>query len=78
MNKQRRADLQKIYDKLEKLRNDLDTIRDDETEALTNMEGTGLEYTDNYQSAEQASSSLDEAVEGLDGVLSSIEDAIAQ
>lgn len=78
MNKQRRADLQKIYDKLEKLRDDLETIRDDETEALTNMEGTGLEYTDNYQSAEQASSSLDEAVEGLDGVLSSIEDAIVQ
>lgn len=78
MNKQRRADLQKIYGKLEKLRDDLDTIRDDETEALTNMEGTGLEYTDNYQPAEQASSSLDEAVEGLDGVLSNIEDAIAQ
>lgn len=78
MNKQRRADLQKICDKLEKLRDDLDTIREDEERCLTNMEGTSLEYTDNYQAAEQAHGSLEEAVEGVDGVLSNIEDAIAQ
>ncbi len=78
MNKQRRADLRKICDKLEHLRDDLDTIRGDEENCLANMEGTALEYTDNYQAAEQAHGSLEEAVEGLDGVLSSIEDAIAQ
>lgn len=78
MNKQRRADLRKICDKLEHLRDDLDTIRGDEENCLANMEGTALEYTDNYQAAEQAHGSLEEAVEGLDSVLSSIEDAIAQ
>ena len=47
-------------------------------DCLSNMEGTGLEYTDNYQSSEQALGFLDAAMDGLDDVLSSIEDAIAQ
>lgn len=78
MNKKRRVILQSICNKLEQLRDDIETIRDDEENGLSNMEGTGLEYTDNYQSSEQAHGFLDEAVEGLDGVLSNIEDAIAQ
>lgn len=78
MNKQRRAGLQKICDKLQQLHDDLDAIRDEEQGCLSNREGTGLEYTDNYQSSEQALGFLDMAMDGLDDVLSSIEDAIAQ
>ena len=78
MNKQRRAGLQKICDKLQQLRDDLDAIRDEEQGCLSNMEGTGLEYTDNYQSSEQAHGFLDDAVDGLDNVIANIEDAIAQ
>lgn len=78
MNKERRADLQSIYDQMGRLRDKLDAIREDEETARANMEGTNLEYTDNYLSAEQAVGFLDDAVEGLDDVLSNIEDAIAQ
>ena len=63
---------------MEQLRDKLDAIRAEEEDARTNMEGTNLEYMDAYQASEQAIGFLDDAMEGLDDVLSSIEDAIAQ
>lgn len=78
MDKKRRASLKSICDQLEPLRDKLEAIRDREQECLSNMEGTGLEYTDNYQLSEQALGFLDEAMEGLDDVLSNIQDAMEQ
>lgn len=75
MNKIRRKALQEIYDKLSDLREELETIKDEEDESLENMP-ENLQGSERYEQSETASGNIDEAMEYLSSACDSIESAM--
>lgn len=74
MNKIRRKALQEIYDKLSDLREELETIKDEEDESRENMP-ENLQGSERYEQSETASGNIDEAMEYLSSACDSIESA---
>ena len=74
MNKIRREALEKISTGLEDLKADLETLRDEEQDYADNMP-EGLQSSEKHDTAENAVSSMDEAIDNLDSVVSSIGEA---
>ena len=64
MNKARRKALGEIYDALALLAERLEELFDEENEAFSNIP-ENLQGSDRYQSAEEAVSNLEEALESL-------------
>ena len=75
MNKIRRKALQEIYDKLSDLREELETIKDEEGESRENMP-ENLQGSERYEQSETASGNIDEAMEYLSSACDSIESAM--
>lgn len=75
MNKIRRKALQEIYDKLSDLREELETIKDEEDESQENMP-ENLQGSERYEQSETASGNIDEAMEYLSSACDSIESAM--
>ena len=75
MNKIRRKALQEIYDKLSDLREELETIKDEEDESRENMP-ENLQGSERYEQSETASGNIDEAMEYLSSACDSIERAM--
>ena len=75
MNKIRRKALQEIYDKLSDLREELETIKDEEDESWENMP-ENLQGSERYEQSETASGNIDEAMEYLSSACDSIESAM--
>lgn len=75
MNKIRRKALQEIYDKLSDLREELETIKDEEDESRENMP-ENLQGSERYEQSEAASGNIDEAMEYLSSACDSIESAM--
>ena len=75
MNKIRRKALQEIYDKLSDLREELETIKDEEDESRGNMP-ENLQGSERYEQSETASGNIDEAMEYLSSACDSIESAM--
>ncbi len=74
MNKQRRAELGRLDTRLEELRADLETIKDDEQSAFDQMPES-LQNGERGQKAENVVSFLDDALSSLDDARMSIESA---
>lgn len=75
MNKIRRKALHEIYDKLSDLREELETIKDEEDESRENMP-ENLQGSERYEQSETASGNIDEAMEYLSSACDSIESAM--
>lgn len=75
MNRIRRKALQEIYDKLSDLREELETIKDEEDESRENMP-ENLQGSERYEQSETASGNIDEAMEYLSSACDSIESAM--
>ena len=75
MNKVRRKKLDELYGKIEELRQDLEAIFDEETEARDNIPESLME-TDRYQVADEACDNLEYALDNMQEALDSIESAM--
>lgn len=75
MNKIRRKALQEIFRKLSDLREELETIKDEEDESRENMP-ENLQGSERYEQSETASGNIDEAMEYLSSACDSIESAM--
>lgn len=73
MNKQRRAAIAKIIDKINQNKDELQSVLDDEEYAYDNL-NEGLQATEMGQTMEEAIDMLNEAIEGLDEVTSNLSD----
>ena len=73
MNKQRRAAIAKVIDKINQNKDELQSILDDEEYAFDNL-SEGLQATDMGQTMEEAIDILGEAIEGLDEVTGNLDD----
>lgn len=73
MNKQRRAAIAKVIDKINKNTEELQSILDDEEFAFDNL-SEGLQATEMGQTMEEAIDVLGEAIEGLDEVTGNLDD----
>ena len=75
MNKLRRKSLQEIFDKLSDLREEIESIKDEEDESRENMP-ENLQGSERYEQSETASYSMDEAMEFISSACDSIESAM--
>lgn len=73
MNKQRRAAIAKVMDKINQNKDELQSILDDEEFAFDNL-SEGLQATEMGQIMEEAIDVLGEAIEGLDEVTGNLDD----
>lgn len=73
MNKQRRAAIAKVIDKINQNKDELQSILDDEEFAFDNL-SEGLQATEMGQTMEEAIDVLGEAIEGLDEVTNNLSD----
>ena len=73
MNKQRRAAIAKVINKINQNKDELQSILDDEEFAFDNLSG-GLQATEMGQTMEEAIDVLGEAIEGLDEVTGNLDD----
>ena len=76
MNKQRREALGEIRGKLEDTKSDIEMLRDEEQEYIDNMPES-LQSSERCETAENAVSNMDEAINGLEDIISNIDDATA-
>jgi len=75
MNKVRRTSLQEISVKMEDLKSDIEALRDEEQEYADNMPDS-LQSSEKHDTAENAVSSMDEAIEGLESAINAIGQSI--
>ena len=73
MNKQRRAAIANVIDKINQNKDELQSILDDEEFAFDNL-SEGLQATEMGQTMEEAIDVLGEAIEGLDEVTGNLDD----
>lgn len=76
MNKQNRGNLKKAIDYLAMACDISNDCLDYERDALSNMEGTSLEYTERYSDIEESCDYLDEAIEHIESAMDSLHSAI--
>ena len=74
MNKERRKSLREIQSKLDRLGQDLETLKEEEEEYRDNMP-ENLQESDRYQRADEVCNMLQEALENLDNAYQQIEEA---
>lgn len=75
MNKQRRKELNEIISKLESLRDDLECLQGEEQDYYDNMP-ENLQCSERGERAEEAVSSLEDALYNIDSAIDSINEAI--
>ena len=75
MNKQRRKELGKLIDQLEEVKSKIETIKGEEEMAYDNMPES-LQDGDNGQRMQDAIDALDYALDGFDGIIDNLQDAI--
>ena len=75
MNKARRDALQKISDKIEDLKGQLESLTYEEAEYRDNIP-ENLQGTEKYEKADTAVSALEEAMENLESAVENIESAM--
>ena len=75
MNKLRRKSLQEIFDKLSDLREEIESIKDEEDESRENMP-ENLQGSERYEQSETASYNMDEAMEYISSACDSIESVL--
>lgn len=75
MNKLRRKSLQEIFDKLSDLREEIESIKDEEDESRENMP-ENLQGSERYEQSGTASYNMDEAMEYISSACDSIESAM--
>lgn len=75
MNKSRRNHIQKIIPFVENIKNELETILDDEREAYDNMPES-LQMSTNGEISEDAQDNLESAIEALEDVMSCLEEIV--
>lgn len=75
MNKERRKSLREIQSKLDRLGQDLETLKDEEEEYRDNMP-ENLQESERYQRADEVCDLLQEALENLDNAYQQIEEAV--
>lgn len=73
MNKQRRAAIAKVIDKINQNKDELQSILDDEEFAFDNL-SEGLQATEMGQTMEETIDVLEDAIEGLDEVTNNLSD----
>lgn len=73
MNKQRRAAIAKVIDKINQNKDELQSILDDEEFAFDNL-SEGLQATEMGQTMEEAIDVLGEVIEGLNEVTGNLDD----
>lgn len=76
MNRTRRKQLTALADKVEELRQELESIADDECEARDNIPESMVE-SDKYRTADESCDNLENALDSLQDVLDCIEAAMA-
>lgn len=76
MNKDRRKALQEIRDKLSTLQEDLESILDQENESRDNMPES-LQCSERYETSEEASGNIEEAIDQIGCACDSIDEAIS-
>ena len=75
MNKQRRAEIRNIIDSLNEIKTQLDSVAYDEQFAFDNLT-EGLQCSMRGEKIEECAETLSEAVDGLDNIISNLEDTI--
>lgn len=75
MNKARRAELNRIINAIQELKNDLEVVHDEEEDAMDNMPES-LQDSDRYYAMEEAVDSMDDALDELDEVIEFLESAM--
>ena len=73
MNKQRRAAITKVIDKINQNKDELQSVLDDEEYVYDNL-NEGLQATEMGQTMEEAIDVLEDAIEGLDEVTNNLSD----
>lgn len=76
MNNIRRKAIQEIMDKLEDLKCDIESLKDEEQEAFDNLP-EGIQASERGEAMESAVYNLDEAYESIESVIESLEEAQA-
>jgi hypothetical protein len=74
MNKDRRTSLEAIANKIDGLKCELETLRDEEQEYFDNMPES-LQGSDKGETAENAISNLDDAINSLEESMNSINES---
>lgn len=77
MNKLRRKALQEIFDKLSDLREEIESVKDEEDESRENMP-ENLQGSERYEQSETASYNMDEAMEYISSACDSIESILEE
>ena len=75
MNKERRKSLREIQSKLDRLGQDLETLKEEEEEYRDNVP-ENLQESDRYQRADEVCDLLQEALESMDNAYQQIEEAV--
>ena len=75
MNKERRKSLREIQSKLDRLGQDLETLKEEEEEYRDNMP-ENLQESERYQRADEVCDLLQEALESMDNAYQQIEEAV--
>ncbi len=74
MNRERRTAIDGIIEKLNDLRDEIERVKDEETEAFENLPES-LQGSERGQAMESAMSSLEEAYDSVDSAICSLEEA---
>lgn len=77
MNKLRRKALQEIFDKLSDLREEIESVKDEEDESRENMP-ENLHGSERYEQSETASYNMDEAMEYISSACDSLESILEE
>ena len=77
MNKLRRKTLQKIFDQLSDLREEIEAVKEEEDESRENMP-ENLQGSERYEQSETASSNMDEAMEYISSACDSLESVLEE
>lgn len=76
MNKDRRAQIQKLIDKLYEIQGDIDFLKDEEQEYYDNMPES-IQAGEKGDKAQEAVDNLDYAYSSIDEVIEYLEEALA-
>ena len=77
MNKLRRKTLQRIFDQLSNLREEIEAVKEEEDESRENMP-ENLQGSERYEQSETASSNMDEAMEYISSACDSLESVLEE
>ena len=73
MNKGRREDLKLAIDLIDRVITIINKCKNDEEDAMCNLEGTSLEYTERYEKMESSCDYIDSALDSLESAKDDIQ-----